>query len=113
MVARRETYPFANVLFVNIGAQIILLALLLDDFPTTNFMAQFSLPIKTQNRSIANLRACTQSDNNARLDESFSRQHPLSSRDQNDSETNHHIPLLPAEAPGLASFILFSVLPIQ
>ena len=37
-----------------------------------------------------NLRAFTRSDYNARLGGSFSRQHPASSRDQNDSDTNHH-----------------------
>ena len=50
---------------------------------------------------------------NAHLGGSFSRQHSESSQDQNDSDTNHHIPLLPAEAPGLASCIVFFVLPIQ
>ena len=41
--------------------------LLLDNFPTTFMMAQFSLPIKRKRHSIANLLACTRRDYNARL----------------------------------------------
>ena len=83
--------------------------LLLDNFPcnflpTNSTMAQFSLPIKTKSHSIANLLACTRSDYNARIGAFFSRQNPVSSRDQNDRDTNRHVLLLlPTEAPGLAS----------
>lgn len=101
-----------NSAYPGVGSFLIVLqhALVLDNFPTNFMMAQFSLPIKTKRHSIANLLAlaCTRSDYNARLGAFFSRQHPASSRDQNDSDTNRHVLLLlPTEAPGLASCIFF------
>ena len=52
----RNKHAVLNVPFVNIGAQIILHTLLLDDFPTNFMLAQFSLPIKTKRYPIANLQ---------------------------------------------------------
>ena len=116
----RSKHPFFHVLFVNIDARIVLRTRLLGDFPT-NFMAhgttqqQSSLPIKTQRRSIARTYVhapkvittpAVAALFNARI-------RYLPEAKTTATPRTIHIPLLPAEAPGLASCILFSVIAIQ